>query len=188
MSKLSITVLLILLLAGSRAATADLATRVEVNQLGTTFIYTVFNEEPLGSPNFVNLFHLNVAAPITVTGTPPGWEFSTDNATFIGWFNADTETPYPDDIAPQESVTFSIETNVTTTELLRYTVSSWDHPADAPGPAFRDRILAPSIQAVPEPAAFLFFGVVVVFGLLGWKLCGQKQRLMPSDHVRVGNL
>jgi hypothetical protein len=37
--------------------------------LGTTFIYTLFNDEPVGSSHFVNLFHLNVAAPITVTST-----------------------------------------------------------------------------------------------------------------------
>jgi hypothetical protein len=169
---------LIALTSGVQDAAADLASRVEVNQLGTTFIYTVFNDEPLGSPNFINLFHLNVAAPITITGTPPGWEFSTDNATFVSWFNSDIEAPYPDDIPPQELVTFAIETTVTTTALLNYTVGSWDHPADTQGPAFRDRVLSPSLQAVPEPGSFLFFGVAVLIALAGWKWSGRESPLM----------
>jgi hypothetical protein len=169
---------LIVLTPGVQDAAADLATRVEVNQLGTTFIYTVFNDEPLGSPNFINMFHLNVAAPITIKSTPPGWEVSTDHATFVGWFNSDIVAPYPDDIPPQESVTFEIETTVTTTDLLNCTVGSWDHVADTQGLAFRDRVLSPSVQAVPEPGGFLFFGVAVLIALAGWKWSGRKFPLM----------
>jgi hypothetical protein len=176
MSRLTIILSFVVLLQGNSEAVADLATRVEVNQLGTTFIYTVFNDEPLGSPNFINLFFLNVAAPITITSTPPGWEYSTDNATFVSWMNSDVQLSFPDDIPPQDSVTFSIESNVTTTELLGFTVASWDHMVDGQGPAYRDQVLAPSsIQAIPEPSSFRIFGVAAIMGLAGWKWCVWKR-------------
>jgi hypothetical protein len=66
-------------------------------------------------------------------------------------------------------MTFSISSSVTTTSLNRYTVSSWDHATDGPGPAYRDFIASPSIQAVPEPGGILFFVVAIVIGRVGLK-------------------
>jgi hypothetical protein len=85
------------------------------------------------------------------------------------------ESPYPGDIAPQESVRFEIESSVATSDLLRYTVGSWDHSIDSPGPAYRDDVLAPSIQAVPEPGSLLFFGVAIGIGVAGCKWGGWKR-------------
>jgi hypothetical protein len=155
---------MILVLSTNGSAKAELVARVEFSQLGSTFNYTVFNDEPAASPNHVSTYHLTVNAPITITGTPTGWEFTTDNATFVTWSNTDFEPPYPDDIPPQGSMTFSIASSVTTTALNRYTVASWDHAADGPGPAYRDFISSPSIQAIPEPSGILFFAVAVLIG------------------------
>jgi hypothetical protein len=66
-------------------------------------------------------------------------------------------------------MTFSISSSFTTTSLNRYTVSSWDHATDGPGPAYRDFIASPSIQAVPEPGGILFFVVAIVIGRVGLK-------------------
>ncbi|HEX2473198.1 MAG TPA: hypothetical protein VHK01_00545 [Lacipirellulaceae bacterium] len=169
MSKPTALASLILFLSCIGNAKADLFTHVLVSQLGSTFNYTVFNDEPAASTNHVNMFHLTVNAPITVTGIPAGWDFTTDNATFVGWFNTDIDPPYPDDIPPLGSMTFSITSSVTTTSLNRYTVAAWDHATDGPGPAYRDFIASPSIQAVPEPSGVLFFVVAIVIGLVGLK-------------------
>ncbi len=163
---------MILVLSASGSAKADLVARVEFSQLGSTFNYTVFNDEPAASPNHVSTYHLTVNAPVTVTSTPSGWDFTTDNATFVTWFNTDIEPPYPDDIPPQGSMTFSIASSVTTTALNRYTVASWDHAADGPGPEYRDFIASPSIQAIPEPSGILFFVVAIVIGRACLKRAG----------------
>jgi hypothetical protein len=178
----TVAMTLILALSGVRSARADLATRVEVIQLGSTFNYTVYNDETAASTNHVNMFHLTVNAPITVTGIPAGWDVTTDNATFVGWFNTDLVPPYPDDIPPQGSMTFSITSSVTTTALHRYTVASWDHATDGPGPAFREFISSPSIQAIPEPSGILFFVVAVLVGRAGRKwVTGRAVR--PTDRT-----
>lgn len=148
---------LLALLLGMRQAHAQLLAHTELNQTGSVFSYTLFNDEPVNSPNFLTTFHLTVDAPITVTGIPTGWDFVTDNRTYVDWFNTDTTLPYPNDVAPSSSLSgFIVESAVTTTVLLDYTVTSWDHTADAPGSAIQDDfVLAPSgvAAAAPEPSS-----------------------------------
>jgi hypothetical protein len=179
MVKPAVLMSLFLVLSGIRNATADLVTHVAVNQSGTNFTYTVFNDESSGSPNHISVFHLNVNAPITITGTPPGWDFTTDYATFVGWFNTDIEHPYPDDIPPQGSTIFTISSNVTTTELVRYTVGSWNHATDFGGPSYRSLILSPSFQAIPEPSGILFFAMASIIGLAGLKWAARNKADVP---------
>ena len=158
LKKISIFGLLILLslvTAGTRPASAqELLSHVEAAQTGTDFVYTLFNDEVVGSSNYIALFQILVNAPITVTGTPNGWSFDTDGSTFVSWFNTDTELPYPNDIAPTSSLGgFQISSTTDTSELQPYSVLSWDHTADSSGPSVTGGVIAPSasLAAAPEP-------------------------------------
>src|SRR5262249_28997305 len=127
------------LLFGMQQANAQLLAHAELNQSGSVFSYTVFNDEPAGSPNFLSTFHLTVNAPITVTGIPIGWDFATDNSTYVDWFNTDSTLPYPHDVAPGTSLGgFTVESTVDTTDTLDYTVTTWDHTADSSGPVIQE--------------------------------------------------
>jgi hypothetical protein len=183
--KFSIGVLLFLILFSSTIAKADLITHVELNQTGPVFSYTVFNDEPLGSPNFVSIWHLDLNAPIAITNTPAGWDYFTDNATFVDWFSTDLALPYPHDIAPGSFLDgFVIESAFATSELHFYTVGSWDHVNDSGGPGFQDLIFAPAIgptsSVVPEPST-MFLGILGTFvlGGYGW----VRQFLARVSHI-----
>ncbi len=136
-------VVAVLLIVAFEARTFALQVYVDAVQAESKFIYTVFNNQPLLSPNHISIFHLAIDAPITVAMTPVGWSFETDNSTYVDWFNSDAALPYPHDIAPQASLTFAIETPVTRAEILTYAVSTWDHVVDDAGPSFEDLVLAP---------------------------------------------
>lgn len=170
--RISALVILCLLL-GAQRTQAQLTAHAEVNQTGAIFAYTLFNDELVGSPNFLSLFHLDVNAPITVTSTPTGWDFVTDNSTYVDWFNTDTQLPYPNDVAPGSSLSgFTIESTVSTSESLFYTVNSWDHGNDTPGPATQSLIGVPSVVAaadptIPEPSTLTLLGAGTVT-LLGF--------------------
>lgn len=154
-------VLLVVVLSalfGAQRTSAQLLAHVELSQTDTVFSYTLFNDESIGSANFLSTFHLAVDAPITVTSTPVGWDFSTDNRTYVDWFNTDTGLPYPHDVAPGSSLSgFIIQSTVKTTATLDFTVTSWDHIGDTSGPTTMGFVAAPSgISAVvPEPGSFI---------------------------------
>lgn len=149
------------LMQSSTLLRADMIATVTVSPGPSTWSYTLFNNDPLSSPDFISSFSLSVNAPITVTGTPTGWDFSTDHATFIFWFNADPEFPYPNDVAPGSSLAgFALISSATSSQLLTYGLAGWDHSLDEPGPTVAGTVLAPSlISAVPEPKSlFLLIG------------------------------
>ena len=77
---LNATVICMLEIASTHAG---LLTHVDSSQTGKAFSYTVFNDEPLGSSNFLSLWHLNVNAPFSVSSVPTSWDYVTDFATFI---------------------------------------------------------------------------------------------------------
>ena len=139
----------------SRLLLAGLIADVTVAAGPPVWSYTLFNNELADSPNFISSFSLAVNAPITVTGTPTGWDFSTDNSTFVFWFNADPVLPYPNDVAPGASLgDFSLSSTATSSELLSYGLTGWDHTLDEPGPTVSGSVLAPSDSAptsTPEP-------------------------------------
>ena len=135
----------------------------------TVWSYTLFNNEPTGSPNFIDSFSLTVNAPITVTGTPAGWDFSTDDTTFVFWFNTDPALPYPHDVAPGSSLGgFSLTSTATSSQLLSYGLAGWDHSLDQPGPTTAGTVLVPSNvqQSVPEPPTWSLLGSTAVMILL----------------------
>ena len=144
------------LLFGAQRTNAQLLAHAELNQSGSVFSYTLFNDEPSSGPNFLSTFNLTVNAPITVTGIPAGWDFVTDNSTYVDWFNTDSTLPYPHDVAPGTSLWgFTVESTVDTTVTLDYNVTSWDHAADSYGPVTQSFILAPSgvPTSVPEASS-----------------------------------
>ena len=162
---------------------------VEVGQAGATFTYTLFNDGSKTSPNFLSLFHLSVDAPISVSNTPDGWDYTTDNATYVDWFSTDAELPYPHDVAPGTSLGgFTIVSAVTTAELLSYTITSFDHVANAGGPFAQGLISAPvgvaDVAAVPEPGVLIH----LCAGLLAIAHGSIRGRKGPSTATRRGRI
>ena len=117
---------------------ADL--RAMLNQLFYSF--TVSNEEPSGSPNFINTLNLEIVTPFTVVGTPPGWEFETDNSTYILWSSIDQAH----EIAPGDSLAgFKIQTTSAVVGPIPFTLTAFDHTTDQPGD-----VLTGSIAPIDE--------------------------------------
>jgi hypothetical protein len=134
--------------------------------------YTLLNNESADSSFFISSFILTVNAPVTVVATPAGWDFSTDNATFVFWFDTDPVLPYPDDVAPSSSLGgFSVSSTASFSELLSYGLSGWDHTLDQPGPTTDGTVLAPSESAptsIPEPNS-LILTACCPFAYLAWR-------------------
>jgi hypothetical protein len=140
-----------------------LMARVEVSTSPSHWSYTLFNEEPANSQNFIKFFSLDLAGPVTVTGTPAGWDFDTDGATFILWFNTDEALPYPNDIAPGTSLGgFELQSTATDSTQELYSLVGWNHSIDDAGLVQFGSTLVPSGAAVvPEPGILAWMGVGV---------------------------
>ena len=76
---------------------------VAVDAIVGAWAYTLRNDESSSSPRCINAISLDMAAPFTVTGTPPGWAADTDNVSYVLWYAIDTALPYPHHIAPGSS-------------------------------------------------------------------------------------
>jgi hypothetical protein len=151
-------------------------------QNGSEFSYAIFNDEPVGSPNFLTDFFLEVNAPITVTATPTGWTFDTDGFSFVNWFNTDPALPYPNDVAPGASLSdFAISSSVTGVQDAAYDVLSWDHTQDQQGPTAQGGVISPFGQAtaVPEPSSISFLGAITVS--VGGLILGAWRRTRRSQ-------
>src|SRR5581483_12468693 len=84
----------------SSVARAGVITSALVDITGETWSYTLSNNEPAGSNNWLTSFNLYINTLVTVTGAPFGWDYFTDGASFVSWFNTDLDPPFPDDVAP----------------------------------------------------------------------------------------
>lgn len=156
-------------LSGIRGAGAQLAFHVNAASDGSTWSYTLFNDEDTRSPNYVTSFSLAVNAPVTVTGTPGGWASDTDGSSYVYWYNTDPVLPYPNDIAPGAMLSgFSVSSPGAHSVFLGDEAVSWDHDQDAPGPIGDNKVLAPSTVAsrVPEPGASL----LLIAAAIAWIL------------------
>lgn len=109
-----------------------LAARVEVAVAAGVWSYTLFNEES-GTPRHINAISLDLASPVVVTGTPPGWAVETDTGTYVAWIATDTQLPYPSQIAPGASLggfRVRAQAGPRASEAKPYTITSWNHQTD----------------------------------------------------------
>ena len=104
--------------------------QVTVDEVLSTWSYTVFNDEPSGSQRFVNAISLDMAAPFTVTA-PAGWAVNTDNFFYVLWYATDQQLPYPHQIAPGASLGgFQIQSPRRNSEGRAFSITSWNHQSD----------------------------------------------------------
>lgn len=125
-----------------------LQARIEVAQAGTNFSYTVFNDELITSRWHVSMWHLELNTPFNVIATPPGWDYITDNASYVDWYSTDAEDPYPHDIAPGASLSgFAVGAVVATSEDLAFAAMSWQQGSTNSGPSALGLVKAPSVHS-----------------------------------------
>src|SRR5438045_2150249 len=74
--------ILMVCLSAKLGQAATLASHVSVFDNAGNWSYTVYNDELNGSGNWISTFTITLGAPVMVTGTPNGWDFSTDNFSF----------------------------------------------------------------------------------------------------------
>jgi hypothetical protein len=109
-------------------------------------MYTLFNDEALGSQLYLNAYHLEANAPFDTILSPQGWNFVTDNFTYVDWFCTNSNVPSEKDIAPGTSLAgFGLQSKVATPEAFNCVLGSWDHAVTNTGPAVIDSISAPSV-------------------------------------------
>lgn len=122
-----------------------LRSHVEVARQPAIWSYSVFNDEGAGSALYIASFSLSIVAPASVMASPPGWQFDTDNSSYVGWFATDLALPYPGHIAPGASLSgFQIQSATTGSEATPYMLTSWRHDADSAGPIGIDVVLSPA--------------------------------------------
>ena len=164
---------IILCVSMQNAKAQTLASRVSGTVGPPSWSYTLSNDESANSANYITSFNLSVSAPVTVTSTPAGWDYQTDNLTYVYWFNTDPTLPYPNDIAPGASLGgFTIQSAATLSTMHDFGLSGWDHSADAPGPTFQGLVLAPSVAATPAPSAL----VTVLIGAIPGVMLLRRRR------------
>ena len=152
--------------ASSRAQ--SFASHALVNNTLQDYSYTLYNDEPVGSSFYIANFTLTLPEPISfnVMSSPTGWNVSTDNRSFVFWYNTDLSLPYPNDVAPGNSLDgFSIQSTVpSSAQFVSDEIDAWDHSLDQPGPTVVGNILGPqvAINAVPEPSVEPFLGAIAL--------------------------
>jgi hypothetical protein len=165
----------LVLIACSSSVQAQLASHAQVTTNQNNWFYTLFNDEATGSSNYVTSFALNINAPIAVVNAPAGWDFQTDNLSYVYWFNTDPGLPYPHDIVPGASLSGFTFQSTSSSTLSDYILAGWDHAVDAPGPSVTAQILSPS--NVPEPTTpVVLFSTVVCLLAVQCIQRGNRQR------------
>lgn len=130
--------------AAGVAPPSMLKARVEASTRTNYWNYRIHNDEPAGSAQHVAAFSLSISAPVTVTGTPPGWAADTDNATYVLWFATDAALPYPSHVAPGATLDgFQLMSPRTASEASGSSLVSWDHAADQAGLVNAEYTLTP---------------------------------------------
>ncbi len=121
-----------------------LRARVDVQARSLSWNYTIYNDEPRDSQQFVAGFSLTIAAPVTVTGVPKDWFVETDNLTFVAWFSVDKSIPYRSHISPGKSLRgFQLKSSIANSETTPYILSSWRHDTDESGAIVTDYVATP---------------------------------------------
>lgn len=122
-----------------------LRARVETLVSPNYWNYLLFNDEPAGSSQWLASFSLQIAAPIAITGTPPGWTVESDLISYVLWTANDLAPPYLHQIQPGLSLGgFQIMCARKFSESLPCTVVAWDQGNDTGGRVVGNYILTPS--------------------------------------------
>ena len=148
--KLILITITLLTLALTVAApnTKGCQANVILTQNGTSFAYTLFNDENMGSSLYVNNFYLRVNAPFAVVSHPQGWNYLTDNYTYVDWYCADSSEPYQNQLAPGASLSgFVLQSQVDSTQQFNCVIGSWDLSVTNVGSDYDGLIAAPSVFA-----------------------------------------
>lgn len=126
-------------------AEPSLSARVEVSTSTNYWNYRLINVEPTGSKQFLASLALTVFAPVTVTGTPAGWQVETDNASYVLWTAADFVLPYPNQVAPSAALGgFQLMSPRLGSEATAFSLAAWNHATDDAGLNLGDYTLTPN--------------------------------------------
>jgi hypothetical protein len=122
-----------------------LKAQIDVKESSGVWSYTLLNDESGDSPNFINAFSLDIVAPVSVSGTPVGWQLKTDGASYVLWYAEDTQPPYPHQVAPGASlVGFSIQSEKKRSEPTGFAITAWNHQTNKAGLVKLGAVLSPS--------------------------------------------
>lgn len=128
---------------GSRPV-SELQAAIHSTNANGLWNYTLENKEPIGSTQRIATFALDLRAPVTVTGVPPGWAVDTDSISYVLWYSADPLPPYPSHVAPGASLAgFQLAAAGGGSEVVAANVVSWDHAGDTSGKVFTAQVLTP---------------------------------------------
>jgi hypothetical protein len=120
-----------------------------VDQTNTNFNYTVCNNAPTNSVEYLISFQLLVNAPVSVVGSPTGWEYCTDNSTYINWFCTDTAIPFTHAILPGKTLAgFSIVSMVTNSSAGAFVLSTWNIATSNSDVEYQATVPSPYISSV----------------------------------------
>lgn len=107
----------------------ELAADLKIRRDQQLYFLTVANDESSDSQSSINTVNLQINAPFTVVGTPPGWQVHTNNTTFVLWFSMDPANH----IAPGESLAgFKIQSSSQVPEPLPFTLTARDKTTHNP--------------------------------------------------------
>jgi hypothetical protein len=121
-----------------------LQAQVSAVSAGTTWSYTISNNEPASSPQQVSAFSLDIVAPVTVKSTPPGWQALTDGASYVLWYANDN----PNHVRPGASLTgFFIQSPRMGSESTGFALAAWNHQSNQAGLVTLGAALSPSRTA-----------------------------------------
>jgi hypothetical protein len=138
------------------AAGLSNAQSVNVDTAGNTWTYVLSNNSEPHEWKSLRSFTLPLVGPVSnirFEGDDRGWQFETDNETYVRWYNPDGG-PSVDDIDSGEFMVFLFESPFVDSRTVTTTVTTWDGWIGAEGQAFPT-----TVSPVPEPATLIALGV-----------------------------
>ena len=128
----------------STPALPTLRARVSTAVGNAVWNYTLHNDEPASSNQHVASFSIQLAAPVSVTGTPPGWRAESDSSGYVLWVSDDFAPPYATHVAPGQSLGgFQLTSPRTRSESNSCSLGGWDHAVDDAGLLVTSYVLVP---------------------------------------------